>query len=334
VLADGDYEIDPDQNAIMFPDVLSPSIVEGGKYTVTIEGEAFEDVGATADVDGLGVVCIGNPAVFGLGDDNGKPYFMFVLADAGMVSAIGMYGQMAIVGLDDTTVHLSIIGTAETTVKIPEKYIPDAKNSFLVNGSAIGSIRTVFSSGENDEYKIGDYAFAEGEITKASGKASHAEGTGTVASGVQAHAEGGETVASGQSSHAEGDQTVASGIGAHAEGYATKASGWDSHAEGWETVASGNYAHSEGKGTVAASKGQHVQGVYNIEDAANKYAHIVGNGESDTARSNAHTVDWDGNAWYQGYVEGTKLILPSPNGTRWAITVGDDGTLSAAAVTE
>lgn len=38
-----------------------------------------------------------------------------------------------------------------------------------------------------------------------------------------------------------------------------------------------------------------------------KYAHIVGNGTSDNARSNAHTLDWDGNAWFQGniYVGGT-----------------------------
>ena len=32
------------------------------------------------------------------------------------------------------------------------------------------------------------------------------------------------------------------------------------------------------------------------------YAHIVGNGTSDAARSNAHTLDWDGNAWYAGDV--------------------------------
>ena len=32
------------------------------------------------------------------------------------------------------------------------------------------------------------------------------------------------------------------------------------------------------------------------------YVYIVGNGTSDTARSNAHTLDWEGNAWYQGDV--------------------------------
>jgi hypothetical protein len=29
----------------------------------------------------------------------------------------------------------------------------------------------------------------------------------------------------------------------------------------------------------------------------------MGNGTSDTARSNAHTIDWDGNAWFAGDVE-------------------------------
>ena len=33
-----------------------------------------------------------------------------------------------------------------------------------------------------------------------------------------------------------------------------------------------------------------------------KYAHIVGNGTSDTSRSNAHTLDWEGNAWFAGDV--------------------------------
>ena len=33
-----------------------------------------------------------------------------------------------------------------------------------------------------------------------------------------------------------------------------------------------------------------------------EYAHIIGNGTSDTERSNAHTLDWEGNAWYSGDV--------------------------------
>lgn len=66
-------------------------------------------------------------------------------------------------------------------------------------------------------------------------------------------------------------------------------------------------SHAEGDRTIASSENQHVQGKYNIEDATNTYAHIVGNGTSDTSRSNAHTLDWNGNAWYAGKLtqEGT-----------------------------
>lgn len=69
----------------------------------------------------------------------------------------------------------------------------------------------------------------------------------------------------------------------------------------------GDYSHSEGWSTVAASEAQHAQGRFNKADCSDKYAHIVGNGTSSTNRSNAHTLDWSGNAWYQGdvYVGGS-----------------------------
>lgn len=89
---------------------------------------------------------------------------------------------------------------------------------------------------------------------------------------------------------------------AHAEGANTNASGLFSHTEGVGTVASGENAHAEGQYTTAASLAQHVQGKYNVEDADGKYAHIVGNGNWPSIRSNAHTIDWAGNAWFSGDV--------------------------------
>ena len=80
-------------------------------------------------------------------------------------------------------------------------------------------------------------------------------------------------------------------------GIATRAKGRCSFAEGYHTTANG-YA-------------QHVKGRYNIPDYDNKYADIVGNGYYktifDNKLSNAHTLDWDGNAWFAGdvYVGGT-----------------------------
>lgn len=110
----------------------------------------------------------------------------------------------------------------------------------------------------------------------------------------------------GAGSSAIGVSVLASGDSSHAEGYRTAASGMSSHAEGDSTTASGDYSHAEGSGTTASSQNQHVQGKYNIEDTNNKYAHIVGNGNSSTD-SNAHTLDWQGNAWYSGKLsqEGT-----------------------------
>lgn len=107
----------------------------------------------------------------------------------------------------------------------------------------------------------------------------------------------------GDYSHAEGYLTTASGTHSHAEGNMTTASGVDSHAEGSLAIASGVNSHAEGSCILAASANQHVQGIANIEDAEGKYAHIVGNGASMLSRSNAHTLDWDGVAWFAGDVK-------------------------------
>ena len=134
---------------------------------------------------------------------------------------------------------------------------------------------------------------------------------------------GKETRASGDYSHAEGENTRATNTNCHAEGSFSWASGSASHAEGYETTASGDYSHAEGNNTMASSESQHVQGNYNIKDTEGKYAHIVGNGETDATRSNAHTLDWNGNAWYAGdvqannvpYTVSEKVVLTVPAAT-------------------
>lgn len=142
---------------------------------------------------------------------------------------------------------------------------------------------------------------AEGNVTKAEGTCSHAEGQNTTASGDFSHAEGKDTTASGDFSHAEGSSTTASGNYSHAEGTGTIASGNSTHAEGQGAKANGIISHAEGWSTIASGEEQHVQGRFNIEDTSNQYSHIVGNG-SITDRSNAHTLDWSGNAWFSGDV--------------------------------
>ena len=183
----------------------------------------------------------------------------------------------------------------------------------VLDGNAIGSARTI-GANDSEGQPLGEYAWAEGKDTVASGyrshaegystiaseSASHAEGVGAIASGFVSHAEGNGTKASGDYSHAEGNLTEASGQISHAEGIRTTASGSNSHAEGDSTIASGDSSHAEGLETKAQGNNQHVQGKYNISDTTS--AHIVGNGSSYSNKSNAHTLDWNGNAWFAGDV--------------------------------
>lgn len=126
--------------------------------------------------------------------------------------------------------------------------------------------------------------------------------------GGMSYALGVNVAASGYLSHAEGYHSLASGIDSHAEGMDTVASEFGSHAEGRDSVASGNTSHAQNKGTIAASSSQTALGTYNVEDANDTYAVIVGNGTSDTARSNALTVDWSGNV----VANGATLATPLP----------------------
>lgn len=111
---------------------------------------------------------------------------------------------------------------------------------------------------------------------------------------------GGDTTASGSYSHAEGYGTTADAYASHAEGNSTTASALCSHVEGNGTNATGLYSHAEGLCTTASGESQHVQGRYNIADS--DLLHIVGNGSGDSNRSNAHTIDNNGNAWFLGDV--------------------------------
>lgn len=171
-----------------------------------------------------------------------------------------------------------------------------------------------------DSYVSSNYSSAIGMQCEATGN--HSFAIGSIAK------------ATGQYSHALGRLAKANGEGASAIGLQVEANGYCSHAEGFNSVASGDYSHAEGCYTLASSECQHVQGKYNVADTESKFAHIVGNGRSNSIRSNAHTLDWDGNAWFAGTVEGTAMILTSPGGKRFKVTVDDSGTLSAAEVTE
>ena len=197
----------------------------------------------------------------------------------------------------------------------------------------------------------GEAAHSEGYWTEASGNYSHAEGNATIASGNNSHAEGCTTKASGYCSHAEGNYTFASGAASHTEGFNTTASGSYSHAEGQYSEASGHYSHAGGQscyananvstaigyGNIANRQSQLVFGECNIADGTTNLApdnpafrtgahiEIVGNGTSNNDRSNARTLDWDGNECLAG-----SLTLGAGTANEATITAAQLGQLVAA----
>lgn len=271
-------------------DIDYTKLYEGSQYTVVYNGKEYNCTYSNGQIGGYFFgVNEKEPFSISFNDDNSCDLF---------------YDES---GLNSISISLD-----EYYHKLDEKFIPDE----LKIGCFGTGLKSIIFNDIDNNIASGDYSHAEGCSTEASGKYSHAEGDRTIASGDWSHAEGSNTkatyyyshaegyatTASGSRAHAEGRETVASNMDTHAEGYKAKATGDGAHAEGGVTIASGDYSHVEGIHNIAAGHYQHVQGKYNIEDSENKYAHIVGNGSSDSAKSNAHTLDWSGNAEFQGDV--------------------------------
>lgn len=110
-------------------------------------------------------------------------------------------------------------------------------------------------------------------------KAGSTIGSNSVAMGTNTRATGTNTTALGNDTLAYGENSVAMGSG--------------STVNGTNSVAVGNH-------TGAKSNNQFVFGKYNIYDNNNAYVEIVGNGTTAFTKSNARTLDWQGNETLAG----------------------------------
>lgn len=168
---------------------------------------------------------------------------------------------------------------------------------------------TSFSYGRKSGTVEGEGSVVLGTNSEATNLGAIAIGSNIVATGTQAIALGAENLASGmysfvagKGSKATNEYSTAMGCGTTCDGVAATTLGSSSYANGWGAM-------SSGIATKAYGMGQHVFGAYNIPDEnidnySDKREHlmIVGNGNSSTL-SNAYTLDWNGNGWYQGNVE-------------------------------
>lgn len=170
-------------------------------------------------------------------------------------------------------------------------------------------------------------AHAEGILTKSQSYGSHTEGIGTYAVGIGGHAEGiGDlsmpnvtsigghtegyhTHVNGNYGHAEGQETQVNRIGGHAEGYKTTVNANYGHAEGSNNIVSGVAAHvggtdsqaigsnsfAHGLGIIVPNNNATAFGTYNIPPTTTNNIFMIGNGNSNSERSNALELDINGN---------------------------------------
>lgn len=196
------------------------------------------------------------------------------------------------------------------------------------------SISAVLADLDHDDYAFtvpenplvgvipfGEGAFASGENAIASNRSSFSAGRNTKALGDYAAAIGRDVIA----------LYCALGFGKDILSRAMYGVVGGSKSESLrEAIASITY----GLGLINPTAYSALFGQYN--DYSKEYLLSLGNGKSDTERSNAYTVDFDGNAWYSGSVEGKEVIVRSSiegSTKRFKITVDDSGTITAIPIT-
>lgn len=159
--------------------------------------------------------------------------------------------------------------------------------------------------------------FGDGFDLPETGEYSFTTGHGAIARGVASFAHG--------CSGARGEYSV--GLGG------STAIGKYSVSSGMMSTAEGNCSFASGYGTTANSTGAAAFGKFNVPNE--NVAFAVGNGDFET-KSNAYTLDWNGNAWFAGTMEGAGVIVKSStsgSNKKFKITVDDSGNLSATEVT-
>lgn len=197
------------------------------------------------------------------------------------------------------------------------------------------------SHAEGDtSYAEGKSSHAEGYFTQTFGEASHSEGIHTIASGDYSHAEGENTVANSQGSHVQGRFNLLDDMPKYTYSYFIGNAQRDGEEKVYilnntpvlnaevgtfdAEITETQVKNLKTNDLVIFSNQKPFDIYYNITEIQSDdnsqyqlaltgittqinrgpgtYAHIVGNGTSEENRSNAHTLDWEGNAWFAGDV--------------------------------
>lgn len=205
------------------------------------------------------------------------------------------------------TITETLLGhSAELSYRVTLPVTTASECSVEVNGASV-----TFSIADGDRTFTLDSAPAEFSTIKITynttdqNAKAYSLGFRTGAAGPMSLAVGPDAEAAGGYSYAGGRMAKAWGRTAYATGDHTTAWGYASTAEGNYTEAFGDSCRAQNIGTTANGNGQTALGRYNVPDTTS--AVIIGNGTSNTARSNALTVDWNGNVSAAGDVSATDV---------------------------
>ena len=214
------------------------------------------------------------------------------------------------------------------------------KKTSSTNYDGYSSVASGYYSVASGSYSVasGYSSVASGSSSVASGSYSVASGSYSVASGYSSVASGYYSVASDYYSVASGSYSVASGSYSVASGYSSVASGSYSVASGYSSVASGNSSVASGRGSKASHQDsvilatygisgrnqQCVVGIYNQQDSSAYF--VVGNGSSETARSNAMTVSSSGVVTANTFKGALQGNADSATKVKNTLTINHNGT--------
>lgn len=202
--------------------------------------------------------------------------------------------------------------------QLSREFLP---NGNLVNGNARGSMRSIVSNEESDDYQLGEYSFdfsARGKVTGgysvAFGMDNEITDSFSMACGSRNSIQNIDSFACGQSNTITGNVSfccgagnTASGTGSAANGINNETSGRSSYTAGESNIVQHDYAVALGYYLTTGKIYQTVVGACNVSDISAIF--IVGNGYftsngSHITRhgSNAMSVSNNGDGWFAGDV--------------------------------
>lgn len=231
----------------------------------------------------------------------------------GLIDTISNEIRFFVFNSTDSTHTLKVIGIPFTKKIVDERFYTNSDQNPLARkgkGSHYSCIMGLGCSANGDfSMAMNAYCEANGKYSVASGGITSANGNYSVAGGCFSQANGAYSVAFGGrlssglvDTQANGNRAIAIGTGCVADGNNSRAIGQAVHTNGTLSTGIGDRLTVNGRLHFAIGK-------YNTIEEGDLYTFSVGNGTSEEARSNAYTLDWEGNGCYQGKVESKSGVL-------------------------